>query len=127
MRSSILLSFLVLALISCNYKSAPTIRFDNDTLNFGTIVKGDSAVAHFWFKNAGNSNLQIINVGTTCNCSAVDFPKGVIASDNKGCITIRYNNSLDSRVGNVSKTIVVETNCKPSIYVLTLMGSVTNL
>lgn len=124
MKYTLLLAVLIVSMVSCHHPMAPAIKFNKDTLNFGSISKGDSTTVQFWFTNDGGSDLQVINVGTTCNCSAANFPRTPFGSGKKGCITIKYVNSLDSQVGAISKTVVVETNCKPAVHVLTLMGTV---
>ena len=100
------------------------IRFYKDTINFGEIKKGDSAIATFQFESIGDRPVKIINVEPSCTCSVVDYPKREFEKNTVGRITVKYLNSEDLRDGPITKLIAVQTNCKPSIHILTIEGIV---
>lgn len=116
--------------LSCHYiktysaNEIPKIEFLNDTISFGTIKPGDSAIVSYEFKNKGYSNLKLISVETGCNCSIVNFPKGEFKLNAGSTIVIKYLNAIDLKKGVINKIFIVQTNCSPSIKILTLTGIV---
>jgi hypothetical protein len=83
------------------------IEFKTETINYGTVVKGeDSGVRYFEFTNTGDAPLLITNVRSSCGCTVPSYPKTPIAPGKSDKIEVKYNMAT----GPISKTITVETN-----------------
>ena len=117
---------LLLALVACKFgkPAVATLQFNRDTINFGTINKGDSITVNFEFKNSGEGPLKIINVEPSCECSVVNYPTQAFEKNSSGEISVKYNNSKDRFDTAITKILVVRTNCHPSLHTLTLQGKV---
>lgn len=100
------------------------IEFREETINFGTIAKGeDSGKRIFTFVNTGDAPLMIKAVNSSCTCAVPSFSKAAIAPGKSGEIEIQYN----MNPGPISKTITVDTNAvnKPEgMVALRIKGTV---
>jgi len=100
------------------------IEFKAETINYGTVVKGeDSGIRYFEFTNTGDAPLLITNVRSSCGCTVPSYPKTPIAPGKSDKIEVKYNMAT----GPISKTITVETNAinKPKgIVPLRIKGTV---
>lgn len=83
------------------------IEFKEETINYGTVVKGeDSGKRIFEFTNTGNEPLVIKDAKSSCGCTVPSFPKEPIAPGATSTIEVQYN----MNPGPISKTITVTTN-----------------
>lgn len=103
---------------------ASAITFSKDTLDFGTVKKGDTVKMGFHFTNSGKSNLKIVNVVAGCSCSVANYPHQEFAPGKSDSIIVKYFSANASPKELVSKSFVVQINSKPSIKVLTIQGQV---
>lgn len=104
-------------------ESAPRIIFEKDVHDFGNIYKGQKVGCEFIFTNAGGSDLVIHKVKTSCGCTAAaPDQKSIPPGESAG---IRVTFKTDVFVGNVSKTVTVDTNDPETPrYVLTIKANV---
>jgi len=87
----------------------PVIKFDNTTIDFGTIREADGkATRKFEFTNTGDQDLLLTSVKPGCGCTATDYTKTPIAPGQKGSITAAYD--PHNRPGAFNKSIKVTTN-----------------
>ena len=104
----------------------PKIKFFSDTLNFGKIRRGDSAMVCFRFENIGYGALEINHLELGCSCCVTEFSnlnhKFYHGEGDK--IFVQYLNGKDFRDGVITKIFVVQSNALPSINVLTIQGLV---
>lgn len=98
------------------------IRFEPDTFNMGTITKGDIVTVEFKYFNDSEFPLQIKNIGSSCGCTKPEFDTSVIKPHEFGSIKTSYSSKNDS--GSIIKTLVVESNTKPTLHVIYLSGIV---
>jgi hypothetical protein len=97
-------------------ENAPIIRFDKYTVDFGTIVYGDSAMMVFSFRNEGNGQLIIRSWKPACGCTS-GMPENTTLApgeDSYGLVTFRSKNQS---LGQVNKTIAVTTNDPKSPFI----------
>lgn len=100
------LAVLLVSITSFSQEGAK-IEFKTETINYGTVVKGeDSGVRYFEFTNTGDAPLLITNVRSSCGCTVPSYPKTPIAPGKSDKIEVKYNMAT----GPISKTITVETN-----------------
>jgi hypothetical protein len=103
-------------------EAAPKIEFDTTSIDYGTIENGSDGERVFSFKNAGNADLIITNVQSSCGCTIPKKPDGPIAPGETNEIVVRYDTK---RVGPFRKTVTVSTNQKDNpIIALKLKGTV---
>ena len=83
---------------------APKLVIASPEHDFGKVKEGESVTFTFSVKNAGNTELQIVNVSPGCGCTASDFSKSV-APGAEGKITLSVNttgmNGKQSRYADV--------------------------
>lgn len=91
--------------------------------DFGLISEGELVKHTFTFTNSGNAPLLISTVEPSCGCTAVqDWSKRPYSPGDTGKITVEFDSN--GRPGKQHKTISVITNANPSVYTLTLTGTV---
>ncbi|MBN2745096.1 MAG: DUF1573 domain-containing protein [Bacteroidales bacterium] len=125
MKSTILLLISLLTLSFVVNAQVGKIKFDKETHDYGTLEEEmGKAEATFHFTNVGDGDLKIVNVKTSCGCTASDYSKNVIKPGEKGFVKATY--FTKNRPGPFRKTITVTTNDvdKPN-SVLVIKGTVT--
>lgn len=107
-----LLSFFVL--LSCNTaqkvqtppsptlpaKPAAFITWDKKMVDIGAVKKGEKRTTFFEFTNTSGGDIQI-EIVDACECTKVEFPRGVIAPGGKGRLDVVF----DSTEKDASETI----------------------
>lgn len=101
----------------------PSIAFENETFDFGSIAEGEVVSHAFVFTNSGKAPLVISKVEGTCGCTVMrDWPKAPIAPGEKGEIVVEFNSN--KRPGKQQKTITVLANTVPATNLITIQGNV---
>lgn len=103
------------------YAQQAKITFENDTVDYGTIMKGSDGVRVFNFTNTGDAPLIITNVKSSCGCTVPKKPDGPIAPGASSTIEVKYDTN---RVGPIRKTITVTSNASEPMYALKIKGEV---
>ncbi len=98
----------------------PSIRFETEVIDYGTIEKGADGRRQFEFVNEGTQALTILNAKSSCGCVLVTFPRDPIMPGQKAVIEARYDTH---REGQFMKRIIVDTNGNET-KVLTVKGNV---
>ncbi|MCX6559661.1 MAG: DUF1573 domain-containing protein [Candidatus Aminicenantes bacterium] len=86
----------------------PKIAFKEDAWNFGRAKMGADLVHEFAFKNEGDATLKIINVETSCGCTAALVSDKKVEPGKSGKIKVTF--STQGYAGEVVKYIYVETD-----------------
>jgi hypothetical protein len=86
----------------------PKIVFKEDAWNFGRAKMGADLVHEFSFKNEGDAPLKIINVETSCGCTAALVSDKKVDPGKSGKIKVTF--STQGYAGEVVKYIYVETD-----------------
>ena len=88
--------------------TAPVVKYDSESFDFGDI-KPNSKVEHtFNLKNAGKRELIIRDVKSSCGCTAVSPSKNMIASAESVPLKVVFD--ATGKSGRQNKTITVITN-----------------
>lgn len=98
------------------------ITFDKVEHDFGTLLQGEVVTYSFHFTNTGTMPLIISSVGTSCGCTAGDYPREPIAPGEKGAIKATYDSK--GHHGFQSRTLTVVSNTMPSKTILRLKAKV---
>jgi hypothetical protein len=88
--------------------SKARIQFTEKQHDFGDLTQGESVTYKFAFQNTGTEPLMILNVQTTCGCTAPEWPKKPIPPGEGGEIVVTFNSA--KKMGRVNKIITVYTN-----------------
>lgn len=101
----------------------PSIEFDNEVFEFGTIVAGKKITHQFKFTNTGNAPLLIAGVHSPCGCTvAKNWPKNAIEPGEGGVIEVIFDST--DRQGKQNKQIDIVTNSRPAATYISLRGIV---
>lgn len=105
--------------------NAPEIKWENMTLDYGTVTKGDEKAAsrEFKFVNTGKSPLIISSCRGSCGCTVPTCPTEPILPGAKGSIKVHYD---INRVGPFTKTVTVTSNAKNANETLKIQGTVND-
>ncbi|MCU0448145.1 MAG: DUF1573 domain-containing protein [Microscillaceae bacterium] len=107
--------------------SKPQIGFVSKSYNFGKIRKGEKIATSFYFKNIGTRPLKILQVQTSCGCTATNWTRGYINPNAVGEITVTFDSGAkDEILGNQSKVMLVISNALDKEVKLILEGEVVN-
>ena len=91
----------------------PEITWDKQTQDLGDVKLGETRDLEYTFTNTGSADL-LIELATTCKCTAIDWPRKPIAPGGKGVITATYDSSTQ-KIGEVTKTIDIIANTDPIV------------
>lgn len=96
-------------------------EFETETIDYGTINKGDDGNRTFTFVNKGNAPIIITKIKSSCGCTVPTYSKEPILPGEKGEIKVKY---ATTRVGAFSKTITVLSNAEKPQKPLRIKGKV---
>lgn len=99
----------------------PEITFETLIHDYGQINQGENGECEFVFKNTGKADLILTNCRSSCGCTVPSWPKDPIAPGKKASIKVKYNTQ---RIGQINKTITVESNAVNDRVVLKIVGNV---
>ncbi len=107
-----------------NSDDAPIFKFEEDTHDFGNVKEGPDATYDFKFTNVGKTPLIIQNCSASCGCTTPKWSKDPIMPGKTGVITVKY--ATKGRVGNINKTVYIQSNAKSlkERYELYIKGTV---
>lgn len=94
-----------------------TMKFTNETHDFGTVKEGDPAVYEFAFKNTGKEPILIQNAKGSCGCTVPSYSKEAVAAGQTGTIKVSYN--TQGRPGPINKTVTVTSNVGTTVLHIT--------
>ncbi|MEZ4910698.1 MAG: DUF1573 domain-containing protein [Saprospiraceae bacterium] len=103
-----------------------TIKFEEDTYDWGTIKDGDKMTHVFKFKNTGSEPLVISNAKGSCGCTVPEWPKEAIAPGGSGEIKVVYDSKgKGSPEGKMdTKRVTITSNTDPVDTYLNIKGKV---
>jgi hypothetical protein len=116
-RFPILIAFLFISL-SMN---AQEFKFENETIDYGKIIKASNGERTFRFTNIGLAPLIISRVQSSCGCTIPKKPETPIMPGEKGEIKVSYDTK---RVGQFNKQITIFSNAKQPRKVVKIKGIV---
>lgn len=86
-------------------KADEIAKFTSETVDLGTVKKGNPVTATFTVTNIGKEDLVIENVTPGCGCTKSDYTKEPIKAGKTGTITATYN---AANAGKFSKSVYVK-------------------
>lgn len=85
-----------------NGEPAPFVQWDKKMIDLGTVKKGETRQMFFEFTNTSGEPIQI-DIVDACECTTTEFPRGVIATGQKG----RIDAIFDSKEKDAAETIEI--------------------
>ncbi|MGP8217588.1 MAG: DUF1573 domain-containing protein [Bacteroidia bacterium] len=101
--------------------NAPVIKFETDTIKYGTIAYASDGYRFFNFTNTGKEPLIIKETHGSCGCTIPTAPKEPIQPGQSGQIKVHYDTQ---RPGHFIKSVTVTSNANPSTKVVYIVGDV---
>ncbi len=86
----------------------PRLVLDKNQYDFGNVKEGKIVTAIIDFKNTGEGDLKIIDVRTSCGCTAALLSSKNLKPGEKGSIRIELDTS--NREGKLTRTVTLYTN-----------------
>ncbi len=101
--------------------NAPVMKFEHDTIDYGTIPHNADGYRAFKFTNVGKEPLIIKDARGSCGCTVPTAPKEPIQPGQDAEIKVHY---ATDRVGMFIKNVTLTSNANPTSKVLTIKGNV---
>jgi len=118
----VLVAGVLLGMTSVGF-SQPKLTLEHREVDLGTVYNGGIVKAKVKLQNTGKGTLRILNIRTSCGCTAVKHPKSELAPGESDQLEVDFN-STGFR-GKTVKYIGIETNDPSSQYVsITLTADV---
>ena len=86
----------------------PSLQVESDEIDWGTIYAGEKREHHFVLHNEGDSQLEIIEVRSSCGCTAALVSNKAIFPGEQAELYVRFNSKFFS--GKVTKRVEVISN-----------------
>ena len=102
--------------------SAPVMKFEKETHDFGKIKRGDKVTYEFKFVNTGKSPLIIKDAVATCGCTKPEWPTTPVQPGANGAIKVTFDSS--TKMGLQDKQITITANTNPAQNMVHLIGEV---
>jgi len=101
--------------------NAPVMKFETDTINYGTLAHNADGYRYFKFTNTGKEPLIIKEAHGSCGCTVPTPPTEPIQPGQTSQIKVHY---ATDRVGAFTKTVTVTSNANPGTKVLVIKGTI---
>ena len=101
--------------------NAPVMKFETDTIKYGTIAYAADGYRYFKFKNEGKEPLIIKEAHGSCGCTIPTPPKEPIQPGQSSEIKVHYDTQ---RPGHFIKSVTVTSNANPGTKVVYIVGDV---
>lgn len=108
--------------IEASVEGAPSMKFVEETYDFGKIKDGEKVSYDFIFKNEGKTPLIIKDATATCGCTVPEWPKEPVAPGQSGKISVVFNSAGKS--GLQDKIVTITANTVPAQTQIHLVGEI---
>ena len=99
----------LLALAACRSRP-PDISVATTRYDFGAIQQGEVVVAEISVRNAGQGELKIEAVSTSCGCTTARVEPEVIPPGGEGRLIVQYNSGAHPDSGAVQRYVYIASN-----------------
>lgn len=69
------------------------LKFDIDTVDFGTVGDNDTVIYDFWFTNIGSEKLIIKQAHPACGCTKPTISKDSVGPGERGFIHVEFHSN----------------------------------
>lgn len=84
------------------------LQFDAPIHDFGSVIPGETLRHDFQFKNTSRETLRILDVSTSCGCTAAEMSQRVFESGETGTVSVTFR--LPPHPDPVSHSVTVVSN-----------------
>ena len=81
------------------------VSWDKKMIDLGQVKKGETREMFFEFTNTSGQDIKI-DIVDACECTKIDFPRGMIAPNGKGRLNAVFNSSEKDADEKIGITIV---------------------
>ena len=81
------------------------VTWDKKMIELGTVKKGEKRSMNFEFTNTSGADVQI-DIVDACDCTKVDFPRGIIPSGGKGKLDVVFNSAEKEAAETIGINVV---------------------
>lgn len=103
------------------WMAAQVLSTPNQVIDCGQVLFRKPVTVHFEITNLGKGTVTIKDVETSCGCTSVNYPKGIITENKPFVITATYD---AKQMGHFEKYIDVFTKGASLPFTLTIKGVV---
>jgi len=100
----------------------PEMEFEEEVFDFGTITQGEKVSHEFKFENTGDKDLIVEKAYADCGCTVPEVPRQPIAPGEENVIKVTFDS--DKKIGIVTKSISIVTNCIPNTRVVKIKADI---
>ena len=118
------LGTLLLVLCATLSINSQEFKFEQETIDYGKIIKGSEGERTFVFINVGDAPLIIQSIKSSCGCTVPKKPENPIMPGEKGEIKVSYDTK---RIGGFSKQITILSNATTARKIVKIKGLVSNV
>ena len=118
------LGTLLLVLFATLSINSQEFKFEQETIDYGKIIKGSEGERIFVFTNVGDAPLIIQSIKSSCGCTVPKKPEAPIMPGEKGEIKVSYDTK---RIGGFSKQITILSNATTARKIVKIKGLVSNV
>ncbi|MEZ7876988.1 DUF1573 domain-containing protein [uncultured Polaribacter sp.] len=118
------LGTLLLVLCATLSINSQEFKFEQETIDYGKIIKGSEGERTFVFTNVGDAPLIIQSIKSSCGCTVPKKPENPIMPGEKGEIKVSYDTK---RIGGFSKQITILSNAITARKIVKIKGFVSNV
>lgn len=117
-------AFLLLAsvLLGGAAVAQPTIKFSEETHDFGEVIEGKLASYEFVVSNLGTQPLILSNVQASCGCTSPVWSREPIMPGKTGIVKAMYNSA--GRPGQFNKSLTITSNAANGTKTVFVKGNV---
>ena len=119
-----ILGTVLLVLFATLSINSQEFKFEQETIDYGKIIKGSEGERTFVFTNVGDAPLVIQSIKSSCGCTVPKKPKAPIMPGEKGEIKVSYDTK---RIGGFSKQITILSNATTARKIVKIKGLVSNV
>lgn len=101
---------------------ATTIKYEQETYDFGVVDEGEVVKHLFRFQNTGKEPLVISNAKGSCGCTVPTWPKEPVPAGGYAEIKVEFNTK--GKPGRQSKRVTVTANTVPTETFIEVTGEV---
>ena len=110
------------ATVNIDPASAPVIKFEKESYEFGKIKQGEKVTYDFKFVNTGKSPLIIKDAHATCGCTVPEVSKDPIPAGATGNVKVTFDSA--GKEGLQDKVVTIVANTVPENTQVHLIGEV---
>ena len=101
------LGTLLLVLCATLSINSQEFKFEQETIDYGKIIKGSEGERTFVFTNVGDAPLIIQSIKSSCGCTVPKCDKDPIMPGTTSIISVRYDTK---RIGPINKSVTITSN-----------------